>query len=179
MLTGLLKKARVYDFRGVLVDAQGEMLPDADLRLSYDKSDRHARPIIICTEPIEDAFSLAKRVNLPPDLILSSFFSLFSAVERRDQLKLRPKDFLDLSTYISCLGLSQVESYITSSFINVVSANKANTELRTTGVKREGHIYFPRIGLINPTFSENGRPITDRPKGSMIYMPIRRLMKHF
>lgn len=179
MLNGLLTKARVYDFRA-LVDSQGQMFPDADVRMSYDKTDRHARPIIICTEPIEEALSLAKRVHLSPDLIPTSFFTRANAVEVRDPLNLRKEDFLTLSQYLHALGILRVEAYIASSLNNVLAANAANVELRKLGVRKEGHIYFPKIGLINPL--NTGLEASIRPGGpgsTILYQPLSRLMQHF
>ncbi len=179
MLNRIFPKARIYDFRGVIVDNQGNLLENADLRLSCDDTECQATPILICTEPRKEVMNLARRLNLADYLTEHSIFSVYSVNEKREPLRLESNDFISLSRYLLDRQFNLVDTYITTSLNNVGSANRANSELRKEGVKKSGHLHFNKIGLLNQAFGELEEPRTDGRLGHVLYVPIKRIMTRF
>lgn len=179
MLNRIFPKARIYDFRGVIVDTQGNLLENADLRLSCDDTECQATPILICTEPRNEVMNLARRLHIADYLTEHSIFSVYSTKEERQPLRLRPEDFIYLSKYLKDRQFNLIDTYITSSLFNVGSANRANAELRKEGVKKSGHLHFNKIGLLNEAFGELEEPRTNGKLGHILYVPIKRIMTRF
>lgn len=177
MLNKIFTKARVYDFRGVIVDTAGEMLPDADLRLSCDIDERKAIPVLICQESLTNVKSLTDKFDLSRHLTDNSFFQASTPEPYRSKGILLPEDFVKLSQHLLGIGIKSIEAYVTSHLANVISVKKGNDSIRSERVRKSGFLSFPKVYLLNRAYTTFEQPRVDTSNGAVLYLSTGRIMR--
>ncbi|MDO8563953.1 MAG: hypothetical protein Q7R87_03005 [Nanoarchaeota archaeon] len=169
---------KAYDLQGIMMDNNGEFIPDAGVRAWNDFDERSISPIFLCHNGKREFISLGKKLRLVNLINDSSVFEIPSPTRRsKDEIFNSPQfsseSFLALNLLLAERGVTVVEAYTTSNPYNAYQGYSANKTF-IKPLPGQSRLYFQKIYILNPEAINIDQPRKDS-SGRIIYVPIRKI----